>query len=136
MSKVHTVVLAIVISFQYAFPSVMVAQDGQTVNIEIRDSQYHVTADILLPEQPVTIVLQNRDTIQHGFTSRQLGDLQLEIESSGVTTYSRGVQKIHIAPGETVRIHFMTRGPGSIQFQCDLHPKMKGELLTLSVGVS
>ena len=136
MFRVKLAFLMFVVCSQYLAPSVMVAQDGQTVNIEIRDSQYHVKANILMPEQPVTIVLQNRDKIQHGFTSLQLANLQLEIESSGASTYSRGVQKIHIASGETVRIRFATRGPGSIQFQCDLHPKMKGELLTLSVGVS
>lgn len=116
-------------------PSGLVAQEGNTVEVEIRDSTYHVKSSILVPDQPAVIRLRNRDTIQHGFLSPRLEQQTLTVESAGVEVIG-GVQKIHVMPGKEVMIRFIPAGTGRFEFQCDLHPEMKGEFLALNIGVS
>jgi hypothetical protein len=83
-----------------------------------------------------TIVLRNQDKIKHGFTSSLLEEIEVQVESGGVTTYGKGIKGIYIGPGETLQIHLLPNRPGKFSFRCDIHPDMKGELLLLSVGVA
>jgi hypothetical protein len=117
-------------------PSTLIAQEGNTVEVEIRNSAYHIKSSILVPDQPAVIFLRNRDTIKHGFMSKRLEQQRIEVESSGVETIGGAIQKIHIGPNKEVMIRFIPAGTGRIEFQCDLHPEMKGELLSLDIGVS
>ena len=108
-------------------------QPSGMVEIIIRNSTFQFQGGILKPDQAATIVIHNQDQITHGFTSTLLADLDVQVESNGVTTLGKGIKSIHIDSGKTVRIHFLPNRPGKFSFRCDLHPNMKGELLILSI---
>ncbi|MBI1820903.1 MAG: cupredoxin domain-containing protein [Nitrospirae bacterium] len=109
-------------------------QTSGEVEIIIRNSTFEFQGGILKPDQAASIVIHNQDQITHGFTSTLLADLDVLVESNGVTTLGKGIKGVHIDSGKTVRIHFLPNRPGNFPFRCDLHPDMKGELLVLSIG--
>ncbi|MBI3812026.1 MAG: cupredoxin domain-containing protein [Nitrospirae bacterium] len=115
-------------------PSVVAAPENSKVEIVIRNSTFEFQGGMLRPNEPGTIVLRNQDKIQHGFASPVLEELDVRVESGGVTTYGKGIKGVYINPGETLQIHFIPNRPGRFPFHCDIHPTMKGELLVLSVG--
>jgi hypothetical protein len=108
-------------------------QPSGMVELIIRNSTFEFQGGILKPDQAATIVIHNQDQITHGFTSTLLADLDVQVESNGVTTLGKGIKGVHIDSGKTVRIHFLPNRPGKFSFRCDLHPNMKGELLILSI---
>ena len=110
------------------------AQQPGKIEVTIRNSTYEFQGAGLKPDQPAVIVLNNLDKITHGFMSPLLGQQEVEIESKGATTYGKGIKGLHINPGETVTIRFIPTRPGRYKFECDIHPNMKGEILTLSIG--
>jgi hypothetical protein len=116
-----------------AYPADSTDQPSGVVEIIIRNSTFEFQGGILQPDQAVTIVIHNQDQITHGFNSTLLVDLDVQVESNGVTTLGKGIKSVHIDSGKTVRIHFLPNRPGRFPFRCDLHPNMNGELLVLSI---
>ncbi len=112
------------------------AQDGRTVGVTIHDYSFKVEAGTLQLHEPVRIVLTNTDEVQHGFTSEALDGIDVRVESEGVVTYGRGIKGLYIDPGNEVAVLFTPTKSGSLTFRCDLHPRMKGELVVLSVGAA
>ena len=110
------------------------AQEPGKMTVTIRNSAFEFQGAVLRPDQPAVITLKNLDKITHGFMSPLLGQQEVEIETKGATTYGRGVRGVHINPGETVTIRFVPTKPGRYSFECDIHPNMKGEILSLSIG--
>jgi hypothetical protein len=104
------------------------------VEIIIRNSTFQFQGGVLKPDQPSSIVLRNLDTIQHGFTSPLFENLDVRVETKGVTTYGKGIRGLYLNPGETVMIKFVPMRSGRYPFHCDIHPNMKGELLLLAIG--
>jgi hypothetical protein len=119
----------------YVHPPALDAANEAQVDITIRDYKYEVHAGVIHPDMPVTILIRNRDKVEHGFTSPVLEEFNAQVETGGVTTFGKGIKGIHILPGGEARIHFVPTRSGEFRFQCDIHPTMKGELLMLSVGV-
>ncbi len=119
--------------FLLIVPSFLKAQGTGEIKIVIRNTAYEFSGGIVKPDQPVTIFLQNMDNIEHGFTSKLMEEFSVEVETPGVLTFGRGIKGVHIKPGEKIQIHFTPSRPGSFNFQCDIHPSMKGELFVLSV---
>jgi len=103
------------------------------VEINIRNSTFEFHGGILRPDQPTRIVIHNLDKIKHGFTSTLLAEMDIQVESEGVTTLGKGIKAVHIDPGKTVQIQFLPNRVGRFSFQCDIHPDMKGEFLILSI---
>lgn len=124
------------LAFLLAFPFFSEAQSGERVEIVIRDSSYEFSGGILKPDVPATIVLKNMDDITHGFTSSLLGELQVRVETEAAVAFGREIEKVHVYAGKSVMIHFTPTRSGKYTFRCDLHPEMKGELLSLSVGAT
>ena len=120
--------------FLAAQPLYLVAQDTEQIKIVIRKSTYEYHGKVLKPNVPVTVVLQNLDEEQHGFTSTLFEGLEVEVETNGGVTFGKGIKGVHIDPGEVMQIRFIPTAQGEFTFQCDLHPFMEGELLILSVG--
>lgn len=114
-------------------PSFLKAQGTGEIKIVIRNTTYEFSGGIVKPDQPVTILLQNMDNIEHGFTSKLMEEFFAEVETAGAITFGKGIKGVHIKPGEKVQIHFTPSRPGSFNFQCDIHPSMKGEIFVLSV---
>jgi len=115
------------------YPADPANQPTGVVEINIRNSTFEFQGGILKLDQAATIVIHNQDQITHGFTSTLLADLDVQVESNGVTTLGKGIKGVHIDPEKTVRIHFVPNLPGKFPFRCDLHSNMKGELFVLSI---
>jgi hypothetical protein len=113
------------------------AQDGRrTVEVTIQDFTFKVQAGTLQLHEPLRVVLTNDDVVQHGFTSEALDGIDVRIESEGVVTYGRGIKGLYVDPGTQAELLFTPTKSGTLTFRCDLHPKMKGELVVLSVGAA
>jgi plastocyanin len=111
-------------------------ESGDRIDITIKNFGYHFPAVILRPDQPVTIRLRNNDTVEHGFTSSMLSSTDVQVETAAGSTFGRGINGVHILPGQELSIHLLTPPPGQYSFKCDLHPEMKGELFLFSVGTA
>jgi uncharacterized cupredoxin-like copper-binding protein len=106
------------------------------IDITIRDSRYIKTKWSPPPEgAAVVLTITNEDTVRHGFTSPLFHDLLVRAESDGVQIYGKEIEGLYLDPGKTVQLRFRVDRPGNYEFTCDLHPKMKGELLLLHVDV-
>jgi uncharacterized cupredoxin-like copper-binding protein len=113
------------------------AQDGRrTVEVTIKDYAFKVQAKTLQLHEPVRIVLHNTDEVQHGFTSEALDGMDVRVESNGVVTYGRGIKGLYVDPGAKVELLFTPDKSGALNFRCDLHPRMKGELVVLTIGAA
>lgn len=113
--------------------SVLTAAGTGEVKIVIRNYTFEFQGGALRPNEPGTIVLKNMDKVRHGFTSPYLLEQDVQVETAAGISYGKGIAGVYINPGETLQIHFTPNRPGSFSFRCDLHPKMEGELLLLSV---
>lgn len=110
------------------------AQDGNRVEIVIRNSSYELHGGTLKPHTPATILVRNTDPQRHGFTSPSFERLDIEVETRDGVTFGRGIKGVHINPKESMTLRFTPVQEGQFKFSCDLHPGMKGELLVLSIG--
>jgi plastocyanin len=118
-------------------PATPIAEEtGQQIEIVIRNFTYEFTPKMLRPDQPVTLVLHNRDTVEHGLVSPLLPSSDVQVKSSDGTAFGRGIKGVHVQPGKSLSIQLIPSGPGQYRFECDIHPGMKGELLLLSVGTA
>lgn len=113
--------------------SPLIAQESERVEVTIRNFAFEVKGGIIHPDVPATIIVRNTDKVEHGFTSKFFEEIDVQVETAGVTTFGKGLKGVHIPPAGEVRIHFIPNRPGTLTFTCDLHPKMKGEILLLSV---
>lgn len=126
-------IIGLPLLFLFISPPFLTAQGTGDIKIVIRNTAYETTGGIIKPDQPVTITLLNADSIEHGFTSSLMEEFSIQVETSGVLTFGKGIKGVHIAPGANVQIRFTPSRPGSFNFQCDIHPFMKGEIFVLSV---
>jgi plastocyanin len=131
---VYLLIIGSSLSIFFLYAIAPAEQQSGKVEIVIRNSTYEFQGGTLRPDESSTIVLRNLDAIEHGFTSTLLEELNVRVETGGVTTFGKGIKGVHINAGQTVLFRFIPTRPGKFSFQCDLHPSMKGELLVLSVG--
>ena len=118
-----------------AWLSSAIAQgEPRSIEVTIHDYAFKVQPAVLKVHEPVRIVLHNTDDVQHGFTSPALDGLDVRVEARGVITYGRGISGLYIDPGEEAELLFTPSKSGTLNFRCDLHPRMKGELVVLTVG--
>lgn len=81
---------------------------------------------------PIEIVVENRDTVRHGFTSSMLIGLLVSGEDDQIVTYGKGVEGFYVNPGKTLVIKFIAERPGSFPFR--LRSPRTHEGGTLCVG--
>jgi len=112
----------------------LAAQEPGKIDVTIRNFTFEFQGAVIKPSMPAVITLKNLDKVTHGFMSPLLGEQEVEIVTKAGATYGKGIRGVHINPGETVTIRFMPMKPGRYQFDCDIHPNMKGEILSLSIG--
>ena len=106
------------------------------IELTIRQSQYFKTKWAPPPENSsVVLTIKNEDDIRHGFTSQLFQDLLVRTLSDGVQIYGKGIEGLYLDPGATIQLRFQVLRPGDYEFNCDLHPTMRGELLLLHVDV-
>jgi Cupredoxin-like domain len=137
LQKMRTRFISGTVVFCFVFISagsaIAAAPAGGKVEIVIRNYTFEFQGGTLRPNEPGTILLRNLDKVQHGFTSPVLAEQEVRVESSAGIAYGKGINGVYINPGETLKIHLIPNRAGSFPFRCDIHPKMKGEFLILSV---
>ena len=110
------------------------ANPEQYVNVRIKDFEFRATQMPLQLNAQTVIHLVNEDNVRHDFGSSIFFDTLTEVESGGVVTYGQDIRGAFVEPDHDVKFRFVINRPGRYQFQCSIHPDMKGEILLLSVG--
>ncbi len=106
------------------------------IEITIRNSTYLRTKTTpVRAGMPMVLVVRNEDPIPHGFSSPMFAGLPVTIEAGGIEVFGRGIDGLHVAPGQTAVIRLTNGQQGKMTFRCDLHPNLEGELYLLDVPV-
>jgi len=110
------------------------SQPEQYVDVQIKDFEFRSTQMPLQLNAQTIIHVVNDDEVRHDFGSSIFYSSNTRVESSGVIAYGNDVGGAFIEPGHEVTFHFVIRESGRYQFQCSIHPDMKGEILLISAG--
>ncbi len=79
------------------------------------------------------IRVKNLDNVRHDFGSQMFLNTLTHVESNGVVTYGKGVEGAFLDPGQEATFRLVLDQVGRFQFQCSIHPDMKGEILLLII---
>ena len=109
-------------------------QPEQFVDVRIKDFEFRSTQMPLQLHAQTVIHVVNEDDVRHDFGSTIFRNSSTRVESGGVSTYGNDVGGAFIEPDHDVTFRFVIRESGRYQFQCSIHPDMKGEILLLSAG--
>lgn len=122
-----------------SIPATVQAEEGR-IDVTITDKGYTVEG-YATPGVVTKIVLHNKGTMAHGFSSRILKDAQVRMEGDAKEVVSYGVKSFHVDAGKTATLTFSkpskhdpATGISETQqyaFWCDMHPHMRGEFLIL-----
>ena len=121
-------------------PSTVQAEEGM-IDVTITDKEYTVKG-FTTPGVLTKIVLHNKGTMTHGFSSRILKDTPVRVEGDAKEVISYGVKSFHVDAGKTATMIFTSKpskadpatGISETQqyaFWCDIHPHMRGEFLII-----
>ncbi len=110
------------------------AQPEQYVDVRIKDFEFRSTQMPLQLNAQTVIHIVNEDKVRHDFGSSIFSKTLTQVESQGVTSYGNDVGGAFLEPEHEVTFRFVIRQPGQYQFQCSIHPDMKGEILLMSAG--
>ncbi|GJL55486.1 MAG: hypothetical protein NPIRA02_26180 [Nitrospirales bacterium] len=110
------------------------AQPEQVVDVRIKDFEFRATQMPLQLNAQTVIHVVNEDKVRHDFGSSIFQNTHTRVESGGVFTYGNDVRGAFIEPDHKATFRFVIRESGRYQFQCSIHPEMKGEILLLSAG--
>jgi hypothetical protein len=79
------------------------------------------------------IRVKNLDNVRHDFGSQMFLNTLTHVESDGVVTYGKGIEGAYVDPGQEASFRLTLDQVGRFQFQCSIHPDMKGEILLLII---
>ena len=109
------------------------AQVLQEVNVTIEGYKF-LTSQMPLQLHADTIIrVKNLDNVRHDFGSQMFLNTLTYVESHGVVTYGKGVEGAFLDPGQEATFRLVLDQVGRFQFQCSIHPDMKGEILLLII---
>ncbi len=109
------------------------AQTQQVVDVTIEDYKFHTSQMPLQLHADTIIAVKNLDQVRHDFGSQMFMNTLTHVESNGVVTYGKGVEGAYVNPGKEATFRLVLDRTGRFQFQCSIHPDMKGEILLLTV---
>ena len=113
----------------------MPAQEPR-IEIVIRSSTYLRTKTMpIRAGGPLILVVRNEDPVPHGFISPMFSGLPVTVETAGLEVFGKGIDGVHVGPGQTAVIRLTHDRQGKMSFRCDLHPNVEGELYLLDVPV-
>ena len=116
----------------------MARADESMIEVTVTDKGYAVEGHTT-PGALTKIILHNKGTMTHGFSSRIMKDTPVRMEGEGKEVIAHGVKSFHVDAGKTATLvfskpskHDPATGISETQqyaFWCDIHPHMKGEFL-------
>jgi plastocyanin len=121
-----------ILLFGETFPSH--AQTQQEVIVTIEDYTFRTSQMPLQLHADTIIRVKNLDNVRHDFGSQMFFNTLTHVESHGVETYGKGVEGVFLDPGQEAIFRLVLDKVGRFQFQCSIHPDMKGEILLLIVN--
>ena len=110
------------------------AQSQQEVNVTIEGYAFRTSQMPLQLHADTIIRVKNLDNVRHDFGSQMFLNTLTHVESNGVVTYGKGVEGAFLDPGQEASFRLVLDQTGGFQFQCSIHPEMKGEILLLIVN--
>jgi hypothetical protein len=119
--------------------STVQADEGK-IEVTITDKGYTVEGHTTVGAV-TKIVLHNKGTMTHGFSSRIMKETPVRMEGDGKEVMAYGVKSFHVDAGKSATLTFSkpakhdpATGISETQqygFWCDMHPHMRGEFLIL-----
>lgn len=109
------------------------AQVLQEVNVTIEGYRFRTSQMPLQLHTDTIIRVKNLDNVRHDFGSQMFLNTLTHVESNGVVTYGRGVEGAFLDPGQEATFRLTLDQVGRFEFQCSIHPDMKGEVLLLII---
>ncbi len=108
----------------------------QRIKIAIRDSVYVRTRTTpILAGVPTLLIFGNEDPVRHSFVSPMFAALSVRVEGEGIEVFGKGIEGVHLDPGNTLVIRLTPERQGKMTFRCDMHPDVQGEVHLLDVPV-
>ena len=111
-----------------------IAQTQQVVTVTIEGYAFRTSQMPLQLLADTIIKVKNLDNVRHDFGSQMFLNTLTHVESNGVVTYGKGVESTFLDPGQKATFRLVLDQTGRFQFQCSIHPEMKGEILLLIVN--
>ena len=112
------------------------SEPERQIEIAIRDYAYvMLKPEAIRMGTPTVITIRNEDSVTHGFVSSMFVGLSVQGEG-GIPVSVNGRAGFHVDPGQTLTVRFTPDRAGTLDFQCDIHPDMKGELLYIDIQPS
>ena len=122
---------------------VQAADPDMKVEVTITDKGYDVKGHTT-PGALTAIVVHNKGTMTHGFSSSLFKEGVVKKEGAGVEvkgSKGKGFRGYHLEPGQTMTLHFKkgsTTDPATgisettqVPIWCDIHTHMRGEFLVV-----
>lgn len=109
------------------------AQSQQEVNVNIEGYKFQTSQMPLQLHTDTIIRVKNLDNVRHDFGSQMFLNTLTHVDSNGIMTYGKGIEGAYVDPGKEASFRLILNQPGRFQFQCSIHPDMKGEILLLIV---
>ena len=109
------------------------AQSQQEVQVTIEGYKFLTTQMPLQLHADTIIRVKNLDNVRHDFGSQMFLNTLTHVESNGIVTYGKGIEGAFVDPGKEASFRLTMEQVGRFQFQCSIHPDMKGEILLLIV---
>ncbi len=128
-----TMLMAVLGFFLFENMALSTAQTQQEVNVTIDNYTFRTTQMPLQLHTDTIIRVKNLDDVRHDFGSQMFLNTLTHVSSNGVVTYGKGVEGAFVDPGQEASIRLILNQSGRFQFQCSIHPDMKGEILLLTV---
>ncbi len=109
------------------------AQVQQEVIVTIEGYTFHTSQMPLQLHADTIIRVKNLDNVRHDFGSQMFLNTLTHVKSHGVVTYGKGIEGAYVDPGQEASFRLVLDQVGRFQFQCSIHPDMKGEILLLII---
>ncbi len=108
-------------------------QTIQEVSVTIEGYAFQTSQMPLQLHTDTIIRVKNLDNVRHDFGSQMFLNTLTHVESNGVVIYGKGIEGAFVDPGKEASFRLTLDQIGRFQFQCSIHPDMKGEILLLIV---
>ncbi len=112
------------------------------VEITIHDRQHgYKTVGLTMPNHETIVVVNNEDSVTHGFASHLFRDIPVKVEG-GTEVKGKNFKSYHVDAGKKMTLHFST-APSKFDpatgiaeskrhaLWCDIHPEVTGELYVI-----
>jgi uncharacterized cupredoxin-like copper-binding protein len=96
------------------------AEPAATIRIQMREFSFAPSVITLPAGRPVRLMLVNRGQLAHQFETDYLRNLPVDLSSSTLRVEARGLDRVRLAPEESVLLEFLPGRRGRFTFACTI----------------